>query len=287
VDHNFSQNDRFFGSYMFDQGRTAAPDQTDAKVQQFRSRRQLLTLEENHSFSSTFLNAARLGVSRIRANIQETASAVNPAASDVSLGTVPGRTAAQISFPGTTPFLGGVGGITTFNFFWTSLQAYDDAIYSVGRHSIKFGISAERILSNMNGISNPNGVFSFTNLASFLQDIPRNLSAPLPSGISGRDVRQWVIGTYVTDDFRLRSNLTLNLGLRYEMATVPTEVGNKLARLRNISDTNIHIGDPYFNNPTLRNFEPRIGFVWDPSGSGKTAIRGGAGIFDVLPLPYQ
>jgi hypothetical protein len=287
IDHNISRADRLFGTYMFDQGRTQSPDQTDAKIQQFRSRRQLLTLEENHTFGTNFLNAARFGVSRIRANIQETLSAVNPAAADLSLGTVPGRAAAQISFPGTTPFLGGVGGITTFNFNWTSLQAYDDALYTLGKHSVKFGASFERIRSQMDGISNPNGVWNFNNLQNFLLDIPRNLSAALPGTITPRDVRQWVIGGYINDDFRPKPNLTLNLGLRYEMSTVPTEVDGKLSTLRNLSDAVPHLGDPYFNNPTLKNFEPRVGFAWDPTGGGKTAVRGGVGIFDVLPLPYQ
>ena len=287
LDHNISSADKIFGTYMFDQGRTAAPDQTNAKVQQFRSRRQLFTLEETHSITPNLLNAARFGISRIRANIQETVQAINPAAGDVSLGTVPGRPAAQISFPGVTPFLGGLGGVPNYNFWWTSIQGYDDAMYNHGKHSIKFGMSVERIRANMKGVSNPNGVWKFNNLQNFLLDIPKNLSAALPGSITPRDVHQWVIGTYVNDDYRIAPRLTLNFGLRYEMSTVPTEVAGKLSTLINLSDTTIHTGDPYFSNPTLKNFEPRIGFAWDPTGNGKTAIHGGVGIYDSLPLPYE
>ena len=87
------------------------------------------------------------------------------------------------------------------------------------------------------------------------------------------------------DDLRLRPNFTLNLGVRYEMSTPPTEVNGKYGNLRNLTDTSPALGNPLFLNPTLANFEPRIGFAWDPFGGGKTSIRAGFGMFDILPLP--
>jgi hypothetical protein len=80
--------------------------------------------------------------------------------------------------------------------------------------------------------------------------------------------------------------LTLNLGLRYEAATVPSEAHGKLSNLPSLTSTTPHLGDPFFSNPTKLDFEPRVGFAWDPLGNGKTSVRAGFGIFDNLPLPY-
>src|SRR2546430_8576251 len=51
----------------------------------------------------------------------------------------------------------------------------------------------------------------------------------------------------------------------YEMSTVVRETSGKLANLRNITDATAHLGNPFFSNPTLKDFEPRVGFAWDRS----------------------
>jgi hypothetical protein len=99
-----------------------------------------------------------------------------------------------------------------------------------------------------------------------------------------------IIGGYAQDDIHVWPNLSLNLGLRYEVSTVPNEINGKLSAVPApfgqslATDT---IGHTIFSNPTLHNFEPRVGFAWDPFGNGKTSIRGGFGMFGILPLAYE
>jgi hypothetical protein len=215
------------------------------------------------------------------------ARALVPEAADTSLGTFPGRTAPQIFITGLTNFLGGVGGESAYFYHWNTFQLYDDAFINKGTHTIKFGFALERMQLGIRALSDPNGIFKFSDLAAFYANSPSKFQGGIASTLSPRNLRQTLAGGYIQDDWRFKPNLTLNLGLRYEMVTVPTETAGKLSVLRNLSDATPHLGDPFFNNPTTKNFEPRIGFAWDPFRNGKMAVRGGFGIFDVLPLPYQ
>jgi hypothetical protein len=196
-------------------------------------------------------------------------------------------------------------------------------------HSLKFGFTFERIQYYVGSggllLNQNNGSFSFTNttasgvlvrdgLENFLTNRPFSGSpvTPLAAVLIGLgnqvEPRDSLFGGYIQDDWRARPNLTLNLGVRYEMLTNPTEAHNKFSRLSTFYAPagsgpcpNIYpnpfipttvpgcpspIQNLFDRNPTLRNFDPRVGFSWDPFHDGKTAVRAGFGIFDVLPLPY-
>jgi len=287
IDHKFSDRDLLIGSYVFDQAQTTQPDQFNLRLNQLTTRRNLLSLQENHSFSNTLLNSFRFGVNRVVAQIGLTPVALQQIAADTSYGFLPGKTSGNINIAGLTNFTGGLGAASPYNFYWTSVQGYDDVSWTRGKHSVRFGVAFERMLDNMFAYADPNGIFVFNSLSDFLTNHPYGLTLGIPGTATPRDLRETLFAAYIQDDVRWRRNLTVNLGLRYEMSTVPTEVAGKLSALRNISDSVPHLGSPYFANPTLTNFEPRIGFAWDTAGNGKVVIRSGFGIFDVLPLPYE
>jgi len=286
VDHKLSEQDGLSGTYMFDTGTVRQPDELNDKRTGYDSRRQVFTLNETHTFNPHFLSSFRFGVNRVVALTGLTFPSGNSQVSDPTFGTVPGKNAAEVSVTGLTLFSGGLGTPSNYDFNWTSIQAYEDLSLNRAKHSLKFGFGVERARDNILGISDPGGTFSFNSLSDFLTNVPFFLSAAIPSAITERGFRQTILAAYIQDDWRWRPNVTVTLGLRYEMATVPTEVQGKLTVLRHITDATPHLGDPLFSNPTLRNFEPRVGLSWDPFGSGKTEISAGFGMFDVLPLPY-
>jgi outer membrane receptor protein involved in Fe transport len=301
VDHHFSNSDSIFGTYMFDRTPYSSPDGLNNVEFDTLTARQFLALEETHIFSPSFANTVRIGGNHEGVNNNQSLKAINKDAANTNLGAggtaFAGRDATQVFIDGgTTAFTGGIGGSPTYYYHWNSIQGYDDAFYTKGTHSIRFGASIERMLLNVLADTDPNGIWRFGSLQDFLTNNPSKFQGGIASTLSPRNLRQTLFGVYFQDDWRWRPNLTLNLGLRYEMSTVPTETSGKIANLRNISDalpvcgkaiTGCSGTGSFFSNPTLHNFEPRIGFAWDPWRNGKTALRGGVGLFDVQPLPYQ
>jgi hypothetical protein len=286
IDHTFSDKDNLDGTYLFDVGNISSPDEFDNKPNLLRSRRHVFSLSENHVFSPAVVNSARIGLSRTFASHGIITQVNNPLLKDPTLGFIPGHDIGLIGIQGITGFSGGLGNDDGDTYWYTSIQAYDDLYVTKGIHSIKIGGNIERIRLNENSPSAEEGDWEFTSLSNFLTNQPFTFNGAIPPSNTYYGLRQTVVGAYVLDDVRLRHNFTLNLGLRYEAASIVSEVHGRSGPLFHVTDPKPTIGPFFQRNPTLRNFEPRVGFAWDPFGDGKTSVRAGFGIFDILPLPY-
>jgi len=309
LDHKISTSDSLTGSYFFDSGPQSQADPLGNTVHQVFSRRQTGTFEETHLFGAGLVNTVRLGLSRALGKINDPLSG-DAVAKDAALAIAPGAGAPpEIPVPGlTTAF--GLGGFNRFTHAWNSLQAADDAFLTKGTHSIKFGFAFEYMQYNVLEQLSPNGrMNTYGSLADFLSNTPDQLNALAPGGSHEVGLREKLFAGYVQDDWRARPNVTVNLGLRYEATTAPTDANTvpaytvngysvaaagfqEITSLSNCLSSPtacgpVGVNSPLLQNPTTKDFEPRIGVEWDPFKDGKTVVRAGFGIFDVLPLPYE
>jgi len=294
-DHRISDKDALFATYLYDKTPYIQPDNFNGYLLTSQTDRHIAALEENHIFSPRLVNTLRLGYNRAAVINFRALSALNPATADPSFGSVPGQPASRVFISGFNVNNGGLGTQSSYLHNWNSYQLYDDAFLTLGSHSIKFGVAVENMRYNFITFQNPGGTWRFGSLANFLTNKPNSFETGLPAAISPRGFRETLYAGYVQDDWKLRPNLTVNVGLRYEMVTTLSERQGKLTNLVHLTDRLPTCAalvpgcggtfSDYYANPTKLNFEPRLGFAWDPFGDGKTAIRGGAALFDVLPLP--
>ncbi|HEY6402058.1 MAG TPA: TonB-dependent receptor, partial [Blastocatellia bacterium] len=248
------------------------------------SRNQYVALEEQSIVSARGVNSLRFAFNRSNFNSDFPFSVpVDP-----SLGFLPGRRMGAFTTPGLSPLR---DSLTDTRFFTlNTFDVNDQFVYNLGSQTFKFGGSMRRYQLNADSALARDGVFTFGGgVGAFLTGGAQALFTTLPNTDFYRGIRQTLFGFYAQDDWKARKNLTLNLGLRYEPITTPTETNGKVANLRNLTDANSTVGDPYIDNPSLSNFGPRIGFAYDLTGSGKTVIRGGGGIFysAILPMRYR
>jgi carboxypeptidase family protein len=286
IDHKFSDKDSLDGFYFYDKSPQITPDNFLLSTSQTVSRRQMFGLEETHIFSTTLVNTFRAGYNRSVGLVGLPVSALQPIAADTSLGVGSGKVTPVISIAGgISTMQGGLNSQSQYDHILNSFQYNDDAFLTRGLHSIKFGGFVERLQGHESTIQRPNGSFVFNSLQDFLTNVPQTLNSIGNTAIrKPYGDRITFIGGYVQDDWRFRPSLTLNLGLRYEMATLPTEIHNNFSVIENVfGGPRVSVTHPWQSNATLRNFAPRVGFAWDPFHDGKTSVRGGFGIFDVLP----
>ena len=285
VDHQISDTDSFFIRYTFDWS-----DRLRWRTQYLYAgdsiaRNQYVTLEEKHIFSPNLLNELRFAFNRTRVHDVEVP---NFPEIPESLFLLPDREGLFGLLRAGGRAISQFGNSTrepqrhTQNLF----QTMDNVVWTRGDHAIKMGFSWSRFQYNGDNRAGFPGSYWWDSLGEFLVNKPESAlhfaSAQYTAGI-----RQNLIGIYLQDDWRLSPNLTLNLGVRYEFITNPTEVADRVGRIDHVGQTEPTIGGGLFDrNPSLKNFSPRLGFAWDPTGSGKYSVRGGFGLFHDQLLPW-
>ena len=247
---------------------------------------------ETHIFSPASLNEFRFAFNRTFPRTTTGPLDIQNHALDF----LPGGGFGRINFTGTAIATGtaanvaltgiGNGATAPRDLLHNLFQVTDTFSYVRGAHSLKFGADVQRLQANYRWTPFPQqrGVYAFPSLLTFLQGRPSQLQFPEIGGDSSpiRGWRQTVFGWFVQDDFRVRANLTLNVGLRHEFVTAPKEVNGRNASLPSLTAAESVIGPPF---PTSKdNFGPRLGLAWDPTGSGKTSVRAGFGLFYNLPI---
>lgn len=170
-------------------------------------------------------------------------------------------------------------------------QYLDTLARTMGSHQFKFGAELNRIQANSFFDSNVRGSFTFLTLSDFLQGKPFQYSQRFGNSVRGN--RVWNEFFFAQDDYRVSRFLTLNLGMRLEVAHGITEVNNILSNLNLKKNAPLGgagtgplgafdiAGSSFGRN---WNWAPRLGFAWNPNG-GKLVVRGGYGIaYDFIYL---
>jgi len=169
-------------------------------------------------------------------------------------------------------------------------QIGDTASYLYGKHNLRFGVDVMHSYDVFDNIYQSNGSYSYGSIANYIADVLKPSGACGSStgstptigggnlgcyssinqgyGRSKFDLATNDYGFFLQDDWKLRPNLTLNLGIRYDYESIPAPYSFAATAPETL------------NQPSDKNnISPRLGFAWDPFGEGKTVVRGGFGFY--------
>ena len=278
VQQVFSPADTLHGFYAFQEDTRVEPTLPGDNLPGFgdnrHAKRQILTLNETHIFSSNVVNEARLGFNRIAISFTPN-NLANPSALGIDTGTTGNTGLPFIEILGPNDFIGGPAGEPQGRF--DTLGIFSDALtVTRGKHSVKMGGEFRRFI-NANFSSDP-GTIVFSNLTNFNAGLVTQYTVT-PAEVTSR-VYQNAVGGFVQDSYRVTPQFLLELGFRFEWNGSPTLGNNKATNYLPSSNELVNVGtnglgrSPYTQN---YNYEPRVGFSYDLSGSGKSVLRGAYG----------
>ncbi len=294
VDHQLNADHRLTFSYFTTAGQTTVfPGSGNLPwaTQDFKWRQHNVNLSDVWVISSDKINQAWLTYGRnFGGRLNNPTTSLRDLGSSFTPQGAPSLP--QITVSGYFSLTNAIGGPTA----GTNLYAFRDVFSWIrGRHSLKLGGEFSLNKDIQQTLLNNYGVFTFNNTATgngfadFLLGIPSAVTQDAP--VTGY-TNTWYTALFAQDDFRVNSRLTLNLGLRWDVQTPPTDPLNRVVNYVPGQKSTVNpiapVGALFYGDPGIErggipvsysHFSPRFGLAWDPFGDGKTSIRGAAGIF--------
>lgn len=274
-DYNIGARDRLYTSFMQTYVSGPQPNARPAFEYVYPEGDSFFSITEDHTFSPLMLNEAKFGFSR-------TGSAVP--------GVLPNIPQIGLN-DGVQGF--GISGSIPFGFFQMNYEWKDILTRYQGKHNLKMGAEVRRGHDDFQSVSRP--AYGFQNILDFANDMPLNesLYVDAPTGLArgpGYEERTFELAAFVQDDYKLSPHLTLNLGLRWEDFTHPTENFRQFANFfpgtgstydQQVANGSMEPVVAPWSNKNL-NFAPRLGYSWN--ARPRLVLRGGFGItYDRFP----
>ena len=294
IDHNFSSTHSLFARYTIDDSSSlvpyvGTPPGTSAPgFPAFHpARNQYGTVQDRTTFGPGWINELRFGVNRTTAS-----SLIDNTHPGLSTSLIPDRPLGMIDITGMSL----IGNTPQFPIgdFSTVYQVQDQVSRTTGRHTLKFGVEFRRLQDNGPLDFAVNGLYSFEDLTPFglpassnnpaleffLEGLPLSYVGVNPSNAnSDRGYRESIASGFVQDFVRVNSRFTVNVGLRYDFYSNPTEAFGRESAFPNPATDSAPVVGKLFAGTPLDLFSPQAGFAWNVFGDGKTVVRSGFGIY--------
>ncbi len=285
-DYAISDRDTLTAAYTIDDGTNLSPASDPLFSSYLILLCQVASLQETHIFSPEALNTARIGFSRAAYTFN--APLTTPFPSDLNFVTGDWGPGGIVIGGGVTTT--GASAITSAGpnnaaNVWNRRNLFtyqDDFQLTKGIHQFNVGVWFQPLQDNEDTASRQLGQASFTSLTTFLQGTVSSFQVvPNPNELA---FRSFLGAWYAEDVMKLRRNLTVRVGLRYEFTNGWNEAdgraSNYITDSSGVLETNPRVGNSLFTtNNATHLLGPRVGLAWDPAGDGKTAIRAGYGIY--------